>query len=188
MSHRISRRTGAMALVAMAGLLGTLLIAVPAAPAATIYACQKKKGGTIRIVSSKTKCKKSSEKKIKWSTTGPAARTNGTQRRERRQRHERHQRGARDEASGRVVSNPAGCRRTPTPRSTGSASSSVTEDVGVARRSSTRTSTGARWPARQPQQRPTRRRTEATPAPGAQRHAVAPRRASRHASDRVGIA
>ena len=67
----------------MAGLLGTLLIAVPAAPAATIYACQKKKGGTIRIVSSKTKCKKSSEKKIKWSTTGPAGKngTNGDERR-----------------------------------------------------------------------------------------------------------
>jgi hypothetical protein len=75
-SHRISRRSGATALVVMGALLGALLIAVPAAPAATIYSCQKKKGGTIRIVSSKTKCKKT-EKKIKWSTTGPAGK-NGT--------------------------------------------------------------------------------------------------------------
>ena len=80
MHHRISKRIGATALLAMAGLLGTLLIAVPAAPAATIYACQKKKGGAIRIVSSKTKCKKSSEKKISWATTGPAGKNgaNGT--------------------------------------------------------------------------------------------------------------
>lgn len=79
MSHRISRRTGATALVVMGALLGALLISVPAAPAASIYACQKKKGGAIRIVSSKTKCKKT-EKKLKWSTTGPAGKngTNGT--------------------------------------------------------------------------------------------------------------
>jgi hypothetical protein len=70
------------ALLAIAGLLGILLVSAPAAPAATINACQKKKGGTIRIVGSKTKCKKT-EKKIKWSTTGPAGKngasgTNGS--------------------------------------------------------------------------------------------------------------
>lgn len=75
MHHRHFKRVGATALLAIAGLLGSLLIA-PAAPAATINACQAKKGGTIRIVSSKTKCKKT-EKKITWSTTGPAGK-NGT--------------------------------------------------------------------------------------------------------------
>ena len=66
-------------MLAIAGLLGSLLIA-PAAPAASIYACQKKKGGTLRIVSSKTKCRKTSEKKISWNTTGPAGKNgaNGT--------------------------------------------------------------------------------------------------------------
>ena len=47
MHHRHFKRVGATALLATAGLLGSLLIA-PAAPAATINACQQKKGGTIR--------------------------------------------------------------------------------------------------------------------------------------------
>lgn len=75
MHHRLSKRAGATALLVIAGLLGTL-IAAPAAPAATINACKKKKGGTIRIVASKTKCRKT-EKRIRWSTRGPAG-ANGT--------------------------------------------------------------------------------------------------------------
>jgi hypothetical protein len=64
-------RARTVALLGTTGLLTALLVSAPAAPAATINACQKKKGGTIRIVSSKTKCKKT-EKKVKWSTTGAA--------------------------------------------------------------------------------------------------------------------
>lgn len=75
MHHHIPTRARSAALLATTGLLAALLVSAPAAPAATINACQKKKGGTIRIVGSKTKCKKT-EKKIKWSTTGPAG-TNG---------------------------------------------------------------------------------------------------------------
>lgn len=79
MNHHISTRPRTVALFAATGLLAALLVSAPAAPAATIHACQKKKGGTIRIVTSKTKCKKT-EKKVKWSTTGPAGKNgaNGT--------------------------------------------------------------------------------------------------------------
>jgi len=73
--HRHFKRVGATALLAIAGLLGSLLIA-PAAPASTINACQAKKGGAIRVITSKAKCKKT-EKKIKWNTTGSAGK-NGT--------------------------------------------------------------------------------------------------------------
>ncbi|MGA8353130.1 MAG: hypothetical protein WB698_03070 [Solirubrobacteraceae bacterium] len=55
-----------------ASLLLIALGTAASASAATIYACQKKKGGTIRIVSAKTKCNKKTEKKISWNTEGPA--------------------------------------------------------------------------------------------------------------------
>jgi hypothetical protein len=76
--HHVSKRVGTTALLIITGLIGALLLA-PAAPAATISACQKKKGGAIRIVSSRAKCTKS-EKKISWNTQGPAGKngTNGT--------------------------------------------------------------------------------------------------------------
>ena len=66
----------------LAGLLASLISLAgiaASADAATIYACQKKKGGTIRIVSAKTKCKKS-EKKISFNTVGKAGKdgANGT--------------------------------------------------------------------------------------------------------------
>jgi len=47
------------------------LAAAPAAGAATIYACVSKKGGAMRIVSAKTKCRHG-EHKLSWSSTGPA--------------------------------------------------------------------------------------------------------------------
>ena len=101
MHHRHFKRVGATALLAIAGLLGSLLIA-PAAPAATINACQKKKGGTIRIVTSKTKCKKT-EKKIKWSTDGLG-------------RQERHERRQRDQRLERVERRRRHARASPVSR------------------------------------------------------------------------
>lgn len=74
----INRRVTA-AFVASASLLIVALAAVPAANAATIYACQKKKGGAIHIVTKKAKCKKG-ETKLSWNTSGPAGKNgaNGT--------------------------------------------------------------------------------------------------------------
>jgi hypothetical protein len=57
-------------LCVVGAMLLVMLASVAQANAATIYACQTKKG-TIRIVTAKTKCKRS-EKKLSWSTTGPA--------------------------------------------------------------------------------------------------------------------
>lgn len=75
MHHLLNRRAGLGALVTGA-LLASLALA-PAAPAATIKACQKKKGGALRIITGKAKCKSKTEKTLKWSTTGPAGK-NGT--------------------------------------------------------------------------------------------------------------
>ena len=79
MQSSIARRPAALALLAAAAVLLAALLIAPRAEAASIYACQKKKGGTLRLVTSKTKCKKT-EKKIKWNTTGTAGKngTNGT--------------------------------------------------------------------------------------------------------------
>jgi hypothetical protein len=59
-----------------AGVTGALLAALAVAPsanAATYYACVKKKGGSIRIVSRTTKCK-TSERKISFNSQGPPGR------------------------------------------------------------------------------------------------------------------
>ena len=63
---------GALVVLTAAGalLLGALA-AAPQAEAQTIHACVKKKGGAVRIVGAKTKCKKG-ETKLSWNTTGPA--------------------------------------------------------------------------------------------------------------------
>lgn len=71
---RTRRRRAAV--LATAGSVAALLLAAPVAPAATINACQKKKGGTLRIITAKAKCKRT-EKKLTWSQAGPAG-TNGT--------------------------------------------------------------------------------------------------------------
>lgn len=44
--------------------------AIAPSAATTIYACQKKKSGALRVVKKSKKCKKS-EKKISWNTAGP---------------------------------------------------------------------------------------------------------------------
>ena len=69
MQSTFARRPAALALLAAAAVLLAALLIAPRAEAASIYACQKKKGGALRIVTSKTKCKKT-EKKLTWSTTG----------------------------------------------------------------------------------------------------------------------
>ena len=71
MPHTTLRAAWIGALIALVATLGV----AASADAATIYACQKKKGGTIRIVSKKTKCKKT-EKKFSFNTQGPTG-TNG---------------------------------------------------------------------------------------------------------------
>jgi hypothetical protein len=52
-----------------------LLLSLSAAPAdaSTIYACAKKHGGALRLVSRSTKCKRA-EYKVAWNTSGPAGR------------------------------------------------------------------------------------------------------------------
>lgn len=70
------RPQGALVLLTAAFVVLAALLIAPRAEAASIYACQKKKGGNVRIVGSKTKCKKS-EKKLSWSTTGTAG-SNGS--------------------------------------------------------------------------------------------------------------
>lgn len=64
-------RRAIVALSAAGALLVTALAAAPQAEAKTIYACVKKKGGAVRILSAKTKCKKG-ESNISWNTSGPA--------------------------------------------------------------------------------------------------------------------
>ncbi len=66
-----STRGRATAVLATAGAFGIAALAMaPQSQASTIYACVKK-SGTPRIVSKKTKCKKG-EKRLSWSTQGPA--------------------------------------------------------------------------------------------------------------------
>jgi hypothetical protein len=74
MSLPVTRKTSAM-LAAVGALLIAAFAAAPQAQASTIYACVKK-NGTLRIVTSKTKCKKG-ETKQSWGATGPAGK-NGT--------------------------------------------------------------------------------------------------------------
>jgi hypothetical protein len=61
--------------VALMTAVAISLIAVFAmasqADATTLYACVKKEGGSMRLVSQRSKCAKS-ERKVSWSTTGPA--------------------------------------------------------------------------------------------------------------------
>jgi hypothetical protein len=84
MSTRITRR-GATVLVTLGALLTVVFAAAPEADASTLYACVKKHSGAMRLVSSRTKCRKS-ERKVAWNTPGPAGRngangkngTNGT--------------------------------------------------------------------------------------------------------------
>lgn len=83
MSRPIDRRLLGLLATVGASLLLIALGTAGSAGAATIYACQKKKGGTIRIVSAKAKCNKKTETKISWNTEGPAGKngangTNGT--------------------------------------------------------------------------------------------------------------
>lgn len=47
------------------------------ADASTLYACIKHKGGAVRFVSSKTKCKKG-ESKVSWNSVGSAGKTGAT--------------------------------------------------------------------------------------------------------------
>ncbi|HEY2633021.1 MAG TPA: hypothetical protein VGI26_11665 [Solirubrobacteraceae bacterium] len=71
-----THRRGISALLVAALLLVAAFAATSSASAATIYACQKKKSGTIHLVTKKAKCKKG-ETKISWNTIGPAGK-NGT--------------------------------------------------------------------------------------------------------------
>jgi hypothetical protein len=68
MSNRITRR-GVAVIAAAGALLTVTFVAAPQADASTIYACVKKKSGGVRIVSNKTKCRKS-ELKLSWSSSG----------------------------------------------------------------------------------------------------------------------
>jgi hypothetical protein len=71
MSRRVTRRT--IALLGGVCLLLTLAFAsAPQAGAATLFACVKKQGGAMRLVSARTKCRKGTERKVSWNTTGPA--------------------------------------------------------------------------------------------------------------------
>jgi hypothetical protein len=57
----------------IAATVGAMLAALgmaSGASGATIYSCVKKKSGTTRIVSAKTKCKRS-ERRLSWSVAGP---------------------------------------------------------------------------------------------------------------------
>jgi hypothetical protein len=66
-------RREAAGIGATVALLATLAIA-PSAHAATYYACVKKKGGSIRIVSRPTKCRRG-EWKLSFNSDGPAGRS-----------------------------------------------------------------------------------------------------------------
>jgi hypothetical protein len=63
-------RRGTAVLAGAGALLLAALTAAPAADAATVYACVKNKGGSLRIVSKSVKCHKG-EKKVSWSSEGP---------------------------------------------------------------------------------------------------------------------
>ncbi len=70
MSTPIARRTLA-ALLAGGAMLLAALAAAPRAEAAVIYVCVKKSDGAMRLVSKSSKCKHG-EKKLSWTTEGPA--------------------------------------------------------------------------------------------------------------------
>jgi hypothetical protein len=74
MSVPISRLLRLVAFLG-ASLLIVALGTASRASASTIYACEKKKGGAIRIVSAKAKCKKKSEVKLSWNMQGPKGAT-----------------------------------------------------------------------------------------------------------------
>jgi hypothetical protein len=78
MSIATNRRAVAV-LTALGALLLAAFAAAPQAEASTIYACVKKKSGTARFVTKKTKCKKG-ETKVSWNTEGLAGKNgaNGT--------------------------------------------------------------------------------------------------------------
>jgi len=59
------------ALVAVGAVLGLLLALAAQADAATIYACAKKKGGSVRLVTRTTKCRRG-ENKLQWNSEGLA--------------------------------------------------------------------------------------------------------------------
>jgi hypothetical protein len=60
-------------LAAVGALLLAVLATAPRANAATIYACYKKRGGTIRIVAAKSRCHHG-EVKLAWNSEGAAGR------------------------------------------------------------------------------------------------------------------
>jgi hypothetical protein len=76
MSRRFTRR--AITLLAAGALLTVAFAVVPQANAATLYACVKKEGGSMRLVGEKTKCRRRSERKVSWNTTGPAGKNGAT--------------------------------------------------------------------------------------------------------------
>lgn len=70
MSTSITSR-GVALLAAFAISLIAAFAMASQADASTLYACVKKEGGSMRLVSQRAKCTKS-ERKVSWSTTGPA--------------------------------------------------------------------------------------------------------------------
>jgi hypothetical protein len=67
----LTTRRGAVALAAAGALLLATFAATPRADAATLYACVKKKGGTVHVFTKKPKCKRG-ESKLSWNTQGVA--------------------------------------------------------------------------------------------------------------------
>jgi hypothetical protein len=76
MLSRIRAVRPRMLLTAMGAATLLALAAAPATSAATIYTCVSKKGGAMRIVSAKTKCKHG-ESKLSWSSSGSAGPAGG---------------------------------------------------------------------------------------------------------------
>jgi hypothetical protein len=72
MSTSITSRGIALITAAAISLIAAFAMASQA-DAATLYACVKKEGGSMRLVGQRAKCTKS-ERKVSWSTTGPAGR------------------------------------------------------------------------------------------------------------------
>jgi len=79
MKSRVVNQLAAAVLAATGELLLAAFAAAPQAQASTIYACYKKKGGTVHIIAKSGKCKKG-ETKLSWNSEGPAGKngTNGT--------------------------------------------------------------------------------------------------------------
>jgi hypothetical protein len=71
MSTSITSRAVALIAAAAVSLIAAFAMASQA-DAATLYACVQKEGGSMRLVSQRTKCNSKSERKVSWSTTGPA--------------------------------------------------------------------------------------------------------------------